>query len=256
MARMTVPEGIYHVTARGNGDEPIFADDEDKRHLLHLLGTTTTRQCWEVMAYCVMDNHYHLVARIPMQNLSEGMHAINGLYGEAYNIRHGHRGHVFQGRFFSVAFASDIHLLEACRYTVLNPVRAGLVASPADWRWSSYGTSALGSRGQVPVSDRMLLSMLDGRGEDESRKAYRDFVDAGIGLKKPDFLLPPREGRHVVLHEAHLEPRRSHDPDRLKADVWRLRSEGRTLREIGEQLGISAMTAERYLKRKGQSQDL
>jgi putative transposase len=256
MARMTVPEGIYHVTARGNGDEMIFAANNDKCLLLDLLAATTVREGWEVMTYCIMDNHYHVVVRTPMQNLSAGMHTMNGSYGEVYNIRHGHRGHVFQGRFFSVAFASDVHLLEACRYTVLNPVRAGLVASPADWRWSSYGTTALGSRGQVPISDQMLLSMLDGRGEDESRKAYRDFVDAGIGLKKPDFLLPPREGRRAVLYEAHLEPPRGHDRDRLKADAWRLRSEGRTLREIGEQLGISAMTVDRYLKQEHPPQEL
>lgn len=256
MARMTVPEGIYHVTARGNGNERIFADDSDKRHMIHLLAAATTKQGWEVMAYCVMDNHYHLVVRTPMQNLSEGMHAINGCYGEGYNARHGHLGHVFQGRFFSVAFASDSHLLEACRYTVLNPVRAGLVASPATWPWSSYEATAWGSRGPVPVSDQMMLSMLDDRGDDDARVTYRDFVNAGIGLTKPDFLMPRREGRPVVLHDVHPERPRSRDIDRLQAEILRLRGEGRTLRAIGGQLGVSAMTVGRYLKGMGGSRDL
>jgi putative transposase len=255
-ARVTVPEGIYHVTARGNGNERIFADVLDKRHVIHLLAAATMKQGWEVMAYCVMDNHYHLVVRTPMQNLSEGMHTINGCYGEGYNTRHGHVGHVFQGRFFSVAFASDAHLLEACRYTVLNPVRAGLVASPAEWQWSSYDASALGRRGGMPVSDQMMLSMLDTRGGDDARATYRDFVNAGIGLTKPDFLRPRREGRPAVLHVVHPERPLSRDADRLKADILRLRSEGRTLREIGEQLGISAMTAGRYLKDTASSQEL
>lgn len=255
-ARLTVPDGVYHVTARGNGNERIFADDWDKRHVIHLLADATTKQGWEVMAYCVMDNHYHLVVRTPMQNLSEGMHMINGCYGEGYNARHEHRGHVFQGRFFSVAFASDAHLLEACRYTVLNPVRAGLVASPAEWQWSSYGASALGRRGPVPVSDQMMLSMLDGRGGDDARSTYRDFVSAGIGLAKPDFLMPRREGRPAVLHDVPSERPRGWDADRLKVEILRLRSEGRTLREIGEQLGLSAMTVGRHLKGAVLSQDL
>jgi len=251
IARAVLPDGFYHVTARGNGDDVIFATDADKRALLDLLGTTTTREKWEVAAYCVMDNHYHLVLRTPLANLSQGMHAMNGSYGELYNHHYDHRGHVFQGRFFSVPFASDSHLLEACRYTVLNPVRAGLVASPSDWQWSSYAASAFGSRGLVPVTDQMLLSMLDGRGENESRQAYRDFVRAGLGAEKPHFLPSPRKGRHPVVHDVlHGLSARSLNPDEMTAEVWRLRREGRTLREIARWLGVSAMTIERHLKRR------
>jgi len=251
IARAVVPDGFYHVTARGNGDDMIFATDEDKRALLDLLGATTTREKWEVAAYCVMDNHYHLVVRTPLANLSQGMHAMNGSYGEMYNHHYDHRGHVFQGRFFSVPFASDSHLLEACRYTILNPVRAGLVASPSDWQWSSYAASALGRHGLVPVADQMLLSMLDSHGENESRQAYRDFVRAGLGAEKPHFLLPRRTGRQPVSHDAHHGPSpRSLSPDELTAEILRLRTEGRTLREIAERLDVSAMTIGRYLKRR------
>jgi putative transposase len=250
IARAVLPDGFYHVTARGNGDDVIFGTDADKRALLDLLGTTTTREKWEVAAYCIMDSHYHLVVRTPLANLSEGMHAMNGSYGEMYNHHYDHRGHVFQGRFFSVPFASDSHLLEACRYTVLNPVRAGLVASPSDWQWSSYAASALGRHGLVPVADRMLLSMLDSRGENESRQAYRDFVRAGLGAEKPHFLLPRRMGRQPVVHATPDGPSsRSLSPTELTAEILRLRSEGRTLREIAERLDVSAMTIGRQLRR-------
>jgi DNA-binding NarL/FixJ family response regulator len=97
----------------------------------------------------------------------------------------------------------------------------------------------------------MLLSMLDGRGENESRQAYRDFVRAGLGAEKPGFLPSPRKGRHPVVHNIPqgLSPR-SLNLDELTAEIWCLRSEGRTLREIAEWLGVSAMTIERHLKRR------
>jgi REP element-mobilizing transposase RayT len=245
---MVMPEGVYHVTARGNGDERIFADDADKLHMIRLLAAASARQGWDIMAYCLMDNHYHLVVRTPVRNLSEGMHMINASYGEAYNARHEHRGHVFQGRVFSVAFASDAHLLEACRYTVLNPVRAGLVTSPADWQWSSYGASAFGRASLIPLSDQMLLSMVDDRGGDQARASYREFISAGIGLPKPAFLMPRREGRPASPHVLRREPLRSRGDVDLEAGILRLRSQGKTLREIGHELGVSAMTVERHLK--------
>ncbi|MFZ2413099.1 MAG: transposase [Candidatus Cryosericum sp.] len=256
-ARVTVADGFYHVTARGNGDEMIFATDSDKRVLLNLLGMTVVRDSWEIAAYCVMGNHYHLVVRTPLMNLSHGMHAMNGSYGEMYNGCHEHRGHVFQGRFFSVPFASDSHLLEACRYTVLNPVRAGLVASPDDWQWSSYAASAFGRHETVPVADQMLLSMLGGREENESRGVYREFVHAGLGIEKPRFLVPSRAGRQPVVHAAtDGSPSRRLTSDELMAEIRRMRSEGKTLREIADLVGVSAMTIERCLKRSSSVPDL
>jgi len=244
---MTLPEGIYHVTARGNGDERIFEVSNDKYLLLDLLTATAVKENWDIMAYCIMDNHYHLITRTPLQNLSAGMHTINGSYGEAYNARHGHRGHVFQGRFFSVAFGADSHLLEACRYTVLNPVRAGLATSPASWPWSSYACTAFGNRGRVPVSDEMLLSMMDARGLPYSRAAYKEFIDAGIGLPKPDCLRRRREGRPSIPRQAIATLPYKAKRGEFCAQVSLLRSQGRSLRAIADALGVSRMTVARAL---------
>jgi REP-associated tyrosine transposase len=85
-----------------------------------------------------MDNHYHLVLCTRQANLSALMRHLNGVYTQRVNRRHGNVGHVFQGRYKAILVDRDAYLLEVCRYVDLNPVRAGMVASPQDWAWSSY----------------------------------------------------------------------------------------------------------------------
>jgi len=252
--RTTVPEGIYHVTSRGNGDEMIFASDKDKHVLLRLLDHVATDESWKIMAYCAMGNHYHFVVQTLRENLSEGMQMLNTSYGESYNERHGHRGHVFQGRFFSVLFASDPHLLEACRYTVLNPVRAGLVADVGEWQWSSYAASAYGKHGPVTMADEMLLSMMDARGIDESRRAYRDFIGGGIGLSKPSFLKRRPRGRPSTCQKEPSDHAHLLSGDELATEMRQLYAGGHTVRSIAELLGVSPMTVSRRL-RQSESED-
>ena len=85
-----------------------------------------------------MGNHYHLMMETPEPNLSRGMRQLNGVYTQKYNWRHQKVGHVFQGRYKAVVIEKESHLLEASRYVVLNPVRAGMVKQARQWRWSSY----------------------------------------------------------------------------------------------------------------------
>ena len=92
----------------------------------------------EMLAYCLMGNHYHFVLRTRQPNLSRLMRHINGEYTRTFNKRHGVTGHVFQGRFHAIIVDRDAYLLDACRYVELNPVRAGLVTCVDDWPWCSY----------------------------------------------------------------------------------------------------------------------
>src|SRR5215213_4729607 len=147
MARPTRPNiagGVYHVMARGNERRAIYFDDEDRERFLELLSTTARRCRWECLAYCLMDNHYHLVLRTPLPNLSRGMRLINGGYASRVNARHGRVGHLFQGRFKSVLIRSSDHLLVVMKYVVRNPVVAQLCSTPGDWRWSSYQATVAG----------------------------------------------------------------------------------------------------------------
>ncbi len=136
--RIEYPGAIYHVTSRGDRRESIFEDDDDRRALLRVVTHGLERFDAQMLAYCLMGNHYHFVLQTRAANLSLLMRHINGVYTQAFNRRHAKVGHLFQGRFKAVLVDRDSYLLEVCRYVELNPVRAGMVDSPEAWPWSSY----------------------------------------------------------------------------------------------------------------------
>ncbi|MHB1331380.1 MAG: transposase [Sulfuriferula sp.] len=136
--RIEFPGALYHVTSRGDRREPIFEDDADRQAFVGIVALALDRFDACALAFCLMDNHYHLVLHTRQPNLSALMRQINGVYTQAYNRRHAKVGHLFQGRFKAILVDRDAYLLEVCRYVDLNPVRAAMVADPAQWSWSSY----------------------------------------------------------------------------------------------------------------------
>ena len=142
--RIQYDGALYHITSRGNARKAIYRDDEDRRIFLDILFNVNKRYNWICHAYCLMNNHYHLIIETPDGNLSKGARQLNGVYTQTYNKRHHRVGHIFQGRYKAILVEKESHLLEVCRYVVLNPVRAKAVARPEEWRWSSYrGTSGM-----------------------------------------------------------------------------------------------------------------
>jgi putative transposase len=139
--RIEFSDALYHVTARGNRRENIFEDDQDRLTFLMTLEQVIKQFNWTCYAWCLMDNHYHLLIQTPDSNLSKGMRQLNGVFTQACNRRHRRVGHLFQGRFKAILVDRDAYLLELARYIVLNPVRAGMVKKPNDWAWSSYRAS-------------------------------------------------------------------------------------------------------------------
>jgi len=124
--------------ARGNGRMPIFLDDHDYRKFVHLLGEAvddSAMRCWN---YCLMPNHYHVTLEPTRPNISAAIRRLNGCYAQWWNKRHERVGHVFQGRFKDQVVDRDGYLRTLSRYVVMNPVRAGLVARPDEWPWSSF----------------------------------------------------------------------------------------------------------------------
>ncbi|HKY23803.1 MAG TPA: transposase [Gaiella sp.] len=140
--RVAPAGGVVHVTTRGIRRMPIFVDDADRRMFMAFLAQSIHRCRWSCLAYCLMTNHFHLVIGLSDPSLSRGMHRLNGVYARRFNERHGHCGHLFEARFSSTLIETEVHLLEALRYVVLNPVRAGVCHDPADWEWSSFRATA------------------------------------------------------------------------------------------------------------------
>lgn len=172
----------YHVTARGNGRMPIFLDEVDRTSFLELFTSVVQEKQLVCHADCQLDNHYHAVVTTTAPNISKAIQQLNGEYAEWWNERHGHVGHVFQGRFSAPIVQDDTYLLTVCRYVVLNPVRAGLVEEPGLWRWSSYRATANLAVVPAYLSPQTLWRYMGG-GDDAPRR-YREFVGAGAPEEK------------------------------------------------------------------------
>lgn len=182
--RIEFPGALYHVTTRGNARQDIFLDDEDRQRFLGVLTHVVARFHLLLHAYCLMDNHFHLVVETPDANLSKAMRQLNGVYTQAFNRRHGRVGHLLQGRFKAILVDRDSYLLELCRYVVLNPVRAKTTRKPDSYHWSSYRATA----GLIPapafLAEDWVLSQF-GRQRAAAQRKYQAFVAEGIGHGSP-----------------------------------------------------------------------
>ncbi len=182
--RLEFPGALYHVTARGNDRQAIYLDDADRLNLLEVLAEVVTQFNWRCHAYCLMDNHYHLLIETPDANLSRGMRQLNGVYTQNFNRSRGRSGHVFQGRYKAVLVDQNEYLLEVARYIVLNPVRARMVRDAKNYGWSSYSATAGLAEAQGGLFSDWLLSQF-GKRKSSAQKKYAEFVSAGKGQPSP-----------------------------------------------------------------------
>jgi putative transposase len=141
--RIQFPDAIYLVTNRGNRGEVIFRDDQDRRRFLGTLGEVCAKTDWQIIAYCLMKDHFHLVLRTPGANLVSGMKWFLGTYTSRFNRRHRLSGHHFGGRYKAVIVdgRSGGYLRAVCDYVHLNPARAKLLKQAEPLRayaWTSF----------------------------------------------------------------------------------------------------------------------
>ena len=276
--RIEFEGAVYHVTSRGNARQRIFADRADKEKFLEILAFVVERFGWLCHAYCLMDNHYHLLIETPEGNLSGAMRQLNGMYTQRFNRRHARVGHLFQGRYKAILVEKDSHLLSLCRYVVLNPVRAGLAKGPGGWKWSSYrATIRSGAVPEFLTVDWVLSQFASDR--KQARKQYRKFIFAGRDGGSPwadlkgQILLGtagfvekfrgllgeseglreiPRAQRYaarppldVLLAADAVKERKARDEAVYAAHI----SYCYTLREIGDHLGVHYSTISRAIRR-------
>jgi REP element-mobilizing transposase RayT len=136
-SRLTYQGSYHHVISRGIKGEDIFFDDRAKSYFLKALKGKSTNNRIRIFAYCIMDNHYHLILQNSSDKLSDLMRQLNGQYGIYYRKRTGGRGYVFQDRFKSTLIQEDRYLEMVIIYVLLNPVRGGVTEDPWDYKWSS-----------------------------------------------------------------------------------------------------------------------
>jgi putative transposase len=193
---------IYHVTARGNAKAPTFRTDTDYEVFLSGLAVAHHLDGLLCHAYCLMENHYHLLVETPRANLDDAMQRLNGTYAMRFNRSHERTGHVFQGRYGAKLITDDSYALTVVRYIAANPVQAGLCALPEDWPWSSYAATA-----GLTSSPRFLTTTVSSWFRD--REEYRGFVLAGLDNARLDSrptlgeLLPRSDPK--LITEAHRE---------------------------------------------------
>jgi putative transposase len=265
--RICLPGGVYHLIARGNAGEPIFRNDDDRTLFLATLAHIVDRFGWLCHAYCLMDNHYHLVAETPRPNLPLGMRQLNGLYAQRFNRRHGRCGHVFQARYRSILVEKESHLLSVCRYVILNPVRAGICTRPEHYRWSSYRATV----GRAPAEAFLFTDWLLGHFGPKRRVAqgrYEQFVAPALTEALEQQVCGERLGTELFLSERYgLDPPLAEVP-RVQIEPLRpplkqilgggegssialaYRRYGYRLHEIAEALGCHYSTVSRRLRRE------
>jgi REP element-mobilizing transposase RayT len=260
------------VTARGNAREDIYNDEIDRQHFLLLLQNTVNRYDWYCHAYCLMDNHYHLLIETNSPTLSKGMKYLNGTYTQYFNRQHQRVGHVFQGRFKAILVQKDAYLLELARYIALNPVRAQIVRSAKEWRWSSYRATAGYEENAACLTTEWILAGFD-KIKSVAQQHYRDFVKAGKeqpspwqGLKNQIYLgdddfvndmqrkLNPEQSLKDIPRKQKQAPIK---PLSYFVDRYKNRGEGMaqaylsghyTLAQVGEHFGVSYATVSRAVK--------
>jgi putative transposase len=150
IARIIVPDYPHHITQRGNNRSVVFFDDDDRRMYLKLLTIYTRKHSVQILAYCLMDNHIHLLA-IPKTEtaLARGIGLTNLVYTQYLNRKRGQSGRIWQNRFFSCVVENDRHLWTVARYIECNPLKAGRAEIPEAYFWSSAKAHLTGADDSV-----------------------------------------------------------------------------------------------------------
>jgi len=154
----------------------IFLDETDYGWFVHLLADVVEQSNIECWSYCLMPNHYHLALRTDEPTVSKAIQDLNGNYARWWNKRHDRVGHVFQGRFKEQIVQRQNYLLTLSRYIARNPVRAGLVTNPEEWKWSSYAMT-IGVAAPLPfVASASLLRLFGDESTEVLQERFARFV--------------------------------------------------------------------------------
>lgn len=229
---------VYHVVSRGVGQQIIFETDADRRRYLAALRELVEELSGSLLAWCLMDNHVHLLLRMPMDDLACMMRRLHSGYALYYNTVHGRSGHLFQGRFSSEPVETDEYLMTVVRYIHRNPVKAGVTTS-CSYAWSSYDSYASWN---IPPGAEMVAELFG------DARSFRVFHENDRETTACLDVLPVRRrvdnetARRTALAmfgDAGLANLKALPRGRRDAALARLKGRGLTVRQIQLLTGIS-----------------
>ena len=243
-ARQRSNSEIYHVMARGVGKCIIYEDDADRRAFLGILERERTEQGVTLHAWCLMDNHYHLLVQGELEDISKMMKRLNSAYAMAFNHKHDRSGHLFQGRFRSVAVESDEQFLTELRYIHQNPVKEKLCPT-CDYPWSSF--NGYFDRPWL-VDNSLAVSMFGSEEQFREFHAQLDVTSPCLDIGRARRLFSSEDALLVardVLGDVRLEEVASLPRAKRNAALRELKAAHLSLRQIERLTGVSKNIVER-----------
>ncbi|WP_453993335.1 REP-associated tyrosine transposase [Bacillus nitroreducens] len=248
MARVISKTGVYHVMWRGANRQEIFHDDEDRRLFLDILKKYKFKLNMRFYAWCLMSNHVHLLVKEGDESISTTMQRMGVSYAGYYNGKYRTTGHLFQDRFRSEVVEKRSYLLTVVRYIHQNPVKAGMVNRPDEWKWSSCG--GYYGQGIYPkglLDDQFLLKMFEPDLK-LAQKQFRDFNetpnnDECLGVTEADVRLTDEEARLKIkelLGNLEIPHVKSLPKEQRKLILQKVKEiRGISMRQAARILGIS-----------------
>lgn len=275
--KLSFEGAVYHITQRSPGKEILFVEDADYLFMIHLLKEFSKEFSFDVFSFALMTNHLHVLIRLGEDNLSKAMKSVFEKYAIYFNKKYERKGPVFCKPFRAALCLDDSYLLAASLYIHLNPVKAGIVEDPLEYRWSSYALYKENIKKKSFVNSGFVLGLLD-KDITKARIMYSELINRSGRLKIEDVLedvdgltifrnkilkllgtvLSEKEvGRYLseatVIDEnlereisALVKKRRLRSPSEMRARkylIQQLRSRNFTIAEIAEKLKISRQSA-------------
>lgn len=203
----------YHVTQRGNGGMDVFLCDDGRERFMEQLDHCLEKNMVKLYAYCLMDNHYHLLVETPHGNIQRFMQRLNTAYAMYFRYKHSKPGHCWQGRYGAKLVSGDDYILRLTRYIHLNPIKTGVwknSLAPArlkelrGYEWSSCRGYA-GLRKPEKRIDYRWLKLVSGNSTAKRRMAYRKYIESMACADDEEFLLDMQASRYAIGDEEFRE---------------------------------------------------
>ena len=217
IARVVVPKYPHHITQRGTNRTAIFLDDEDRRFFLQKLNDFAAKTKTNIWAYCLMDNHFHLLLEpTEQESLMKCLHGATFRYAQYFNLKYTRSGRLWQNRYFSCLVDKDEYLWAVVRYIEKNPVRAKIVEKAEDWKWSSAGQHIMGTR-----SDPIFLCKWLSKAESDKYNKFIESEESDEEIRKATMTGRPLGNSNFIemleaMLERSLKPRKGGRPKKQK----------------------------------------